>query len=125
VCRYNYLADGMESLKQDMIQLEAAISAHRRSLPHRLFWRECTAQHFDTPSGADLQPPLFEPFFVECLVPGLWDAPPPPDQDSGIGYRKSASFTGDAGALASIICPIFGDNVGLCWITNCRLVAFM
>lgn len=48
---YNYLADGMESLKQDMIQLEAAISAHRRSLPHRLFWRECTAQHFDTPSG--------------------------------------------------------------------------
>jgi hypothetical protein len=62
------MADGMEGMKTDMVQLEAAIKAHRRALPPRLIWRECTAQHFDTPSGMfDFRKKINE---QRCTPPG-------------------------------------------------------
>ena len=41
----------MVDMEADMAQFEAAIREHREGLPKRLFWRESTAQHFDTLSG--------------------------------------------------------------------------
>ena len=43
----------MDDLIGDIPQFEAAVNEHRKDLPKRLFWRECTAQHFDTLTGID------------------------------------------------------------------------
>ena len=43
--------DRMGDLEADMPQFEAAVNEYRKDLPKRLFWRESTAQHFDTLTG--------------------------------------------------------------------------
>ena len=52
----------MDDLVGDMPQFEAAVNEYRQDLPKRLFWRECTAQHFDTLTGqasSGIQKPHF------------------------------------------------------------------
>lgn len=65
---YNYINGGMVEMEMDMPKFEEALVEHRPVLPHRLFWREATAQHFDTESGMfDFSKPISE---QRCTPPG-------------------------------------------------------
>ena len=45
-----------DELTADLPRFKESLQQHRSRLPKRLFWRESTAQHFDTPTG--------KPFFL-------------------------------------------------------------
>jgi len=44
----------MHELEEEMLAFEDAVHRHRHTLPKRIFWRETSAQHFNTPSGDHL-----------------------------------------------------------------------
>lgn len=64
--RYNFIYNKMVDMETDMQQFEAAVREYRDGLPQRFFWREATAQHFDTITGPHLLTPLYVE--VQCLA---------------------------------------------------------
>ena len=46
----------MAEMEADMPRFEEAFNTYREALPRRIFWRESTAQHFDTTSGTLRRP---------------------------------------------------------------------
>jgi hypothetical protein len=42
----------MYELEEEMLAFEDAVHRYRHAIPKRFFWRETSAQHFNTLSGA-------------------------------------------------------------------------